>query len=63
MNFPMYNFLVLNFLHTRFSVGGASLLENWILEGDELGNFPVNAFVFAVHRFWLKFFWSKVFNE
>ena len=34
------------FLHTRVSVGGASLLENWILEGDEQGNFPVNAFVF-----------------
>ena len=42
---PVYNFLVLNF-YTRLSVGGASLLENWILEGDEQGNFPVNAFVF-----------------
>ena len=28
-------------------MGGASLLENWILEGDEQGNFPVNAFVFC----------------
>ena len=27
-------------------MGGASLLENWILEGDEQGNFPVNTFVF-----------------
>ena len=27
-------------------MGGASLLENWILEGDEQGNFPVNAFQF-----------------
>ena len=26
---------------------GASLLENGILEGDEQGNFPVNAFVFC----------------
>ena len=26
--------------------GGASLLENWILEGDEQGNFPVSAFQF-----------------
>ena len=26
-------------------MGGASLLENWILEGDERGNFPVNALV------------------
>ena len=27
-------------------MGGDSLLENWILEGDEQGNFSVNAFVF-----------------
>ena len=27
-------------------MGGASLLENCILEGDEQSNFPVNAFVF-----------------
>ena len=27
-------------------MGGVSLLENWIPEGDEQGNFPVNAFVF-----------------
>ena len=42
-------------------MGGASLLENWILEGDEQGNFPVNA-LFSVHRFWLNC-WSKVMNE
>ena len=41
-------------------MGDASLLENWILEEDEQGNFPVNAFAFA---FWLKFFWSKNMNE
>ena len=45
-DFLRVQFLVLNFLHTRLSVGGASLLENWILEGDEQGNFPVNAFLF-----------------
>ena len=45
-------------------MGGVSLLENWILEGDEQGNFPVNAIVtFSVHRFRLSFFWSKVMNE
>ena len=27
-------------------LGDASLLENWIREGDEQGNVPVNAFVF-----------------
>ena len=27
-------------------MGRASLLENWILVGNEQGNFPVNAFVF-----------------
>ena len=62
----VYNFLVVKFLYTRFSVGGASLLENWILEGDEQGNIPVNAFscfCFSVHRFWLNFLWSKVMNE
>ena len=44
---PVYNFLVLNFYTQGVSVGGASLLENWILEGDKQGNFPVNAFVFC----------------
>ena len=27
-------------------MGGASLLENWILEGDGQGNFPANAVFF-----------------
>ena len=46
-------------------MGGASSIENGILEGDKLGNFPVNAFAFtvSVHSFWLKFVWSKVMNE
>ena len=34
---------------------GASLLENWILEGDEQGNFSVNAFVFICIVFGLNF--------
>ena len=51
----VYNFLSTKFLHTRLSVGGASLLENWILEGDEQGNFPVNAFVFQPIVFGLIF--------
>ena len=40
-------------------MGGASLIENWILEGDEQGNFSVTAF-FYMHRFWLKLFGSQV---
>ena len=44
-------------------MGGASLLENWILEGDEQGNIPVNAFVFLSIVFGLIFFWRKVMNE
>ena len=44
------------FLHTRLSVSDASLSENWILEGDEHGNFPVNAFVFLSNVFGLLFF-------
>ena len=43
-DFLRVQFFSTKFLHTRLSVGGASLLENWILEGDEQGNFPVNAF-------------------
>ena len=39
-------------------MGGASLLENWILEGEEQGNFSVNAFVF-ICIVWLKFFGSQ----
>ena len=30
---------------------GASLLENWILEGDGQGNFPVNVFFFVCPLF------------
>ena len=41
-------------------MGGASLLENWILEGDEQGNFPVNAFVFLSIVFGLIFFGAKL---
>ena len=44
-------------------MGDASLLENWILEGDEQGIFPVNAFVFLSIVFGLIFFCSKVMNE
>ena len=36
-------------------MGDASLLENWILEGDEQGNFSVNAFVFMCIVFGLNF--------
>ena len=44
---------------------GVSLLQNWILEGDEQGNSPVNAFVFLSIAFGLFFFGggSKVMNE
>ena len=41
-------------------MGGASLLENWILEGDEQGNIPVNAFVFLSIVFGLIFFGAKL---
>ena len=44
-------------------MGGVSLLENWILEGDEKGNIPVNAFVFLSIVFGLFFLWHKVMNE
>ena len=46
-DFLRVHFFSTNCLHTRLSVGGASLLENLILEGDEQGNSPeaVNAFV------------------
>ena len=36
-------------------MGSASLLENGILEGDEQGNFAVNAFVFRSIVFGLNF--------
>ena len=52
-------FFCTKFLHSRISVGGASLLEKWILEGDEQGNFPVNAFVFPSIVFALNFFGAK----
>ena len=38
-------------------MGCASLLENWILEGDEQGYFSVNAFVFICIVFGL-IFWQ-----
>ena len=41
-------------------MGGASLLENWILEGDEQGNIPVNAFGFVSIVFGLIFFGAKL---
>ena len=56
----VYNFLVLNFCTQRILWGGVSLLENWILEGDEQGNFPVNAFVFLSIVFGLIFFGAKL---
>ena len=53
-------FFSTKFLHIRLSVGVASLLENWILEGDEQGNFPVNAFVFLSIVFGLFSFGAKL---
>ena len=41
-------------------MGGASLLKNGILEGDEQGNFPVNSLVFLCIVFGLKFFGAKL---
>ena len=41
-------------------MGGASLLENWILEGDKQGNIPVNAFVFLSIVFGLIFLDAKL---
>ena len=41
-------------------MGGVSLLENWILEGDEQGNIPVNAFVFLSIVFGLIFLGAKL---
>ena len=59
-DFHRVQFFCANFLDTRLSVGGASLLENWTLEGDEQGNFPVNAFVFLSIVFGLNFFGAKL---
>ena len=56
---PVYIFLVLNFSHKGFC-GGVSLLENWVLEGDGQGNFPVNASVFLSIVFCLNFFGAKL---
>ena len=54
-DFPRVQFFSTKSLLTRLSVGGVSLLENGILEGDEQGNFPVNAFVFLSIVFGLIF--------
>ena len=54
-DFLRVQFFGTKFLHTRLSVEGVSLLENWILEGDEQGNFPANAFVFLSIVFGLFF--------
>ena len=51
----VYNFLVTKFLPTTLSMGDASFLQNWILEGDEQGIFPVNALVFLSIVFGLIF--------
>ena len=61
-DFLRVQFFSTKFLHTTLSMGDASLLENWILEGDEQGIFPVNAFVFLSIVFGLNFC-SKVLNE
>ena len=60
-DFLRVQFFSTKFLPTTLSMGDASLLENWILEGDEQGIFPVNAFVFLSIVFF--FFCSKVMNE
>ena len=57
---PRVQFFSTKFLHTRLSVGGASLVQNWILEGDEQGNFSVNAFVFICIIFSLNFLGAKL---
>ena len=36
------------------------MIENWILEGDEQGNIPENAFVFLPVVFGLIFFGAKL---
>ena len=62
-DFLRVQFFSTKFLHTTLSMGDASLLENWILEGDEQGIFPVNAFVFLSIVFGLISFCSKFMNE
>ena len=59
-DFPRVQFFSTKFLYTRLSGAGASLLENWILEGDEQGNFPVNAFLFLSIVFGSIFFRAKL---
>ena len=59
-DFLRVQFFSTKFLHTRLSVGGVSLLENWILEGDEQGNIPVNSFVFLSILFGLILFGAKL---
>ena len=59
-DFLRVQFFSPKFLHTKLSVGGASLIENWILEGDEQGNIPENAFVFLPVFFGLIFFGAKL---
>ena len=61
-DFLRVQFFSTKFLYTTLSMGDASLLENWILEGDEQGIFPLNAFVFLSIVFGLNFC-SKVMNE
>ena len=56
----VHTFLVLNFCTQRFLMGDASLLENWILEGDEQGYIPVNSFVFLSILFGLILFGAKL---
>ena len=55
-DFLRVQFFSTKFLHTTLSMGDPSLLENWILEGDEQGIFPVNTFVFLFIVFGLIFF-------
>ena len=57
-DFLRVQFFSTKFLHTTLSMGDASLPENWILEGDERGLFPVNAFVFLSIVFGLIFFFA-----
>ena len=59
-DFPRVQIFGTKFLHTRLSVGGASLLENWILEGGKQGNFSVNAFVFICIVLGLNFLGAKL---
>ena len=57
-DFLRVQFFGTKFLHTKLSVGGVSLLENCIQEGDEQGNFAKNAFVFLSIFFGFIFFFG-----